>query len=336
MKIEQILQNMEPKIAKKVQYNLEKLPRDDSALNENKTLTKTRLISLLDTLSPEKQRLILNTLSRLNLPLQENTLIKLINLLENSTLDLNQRTIVNSFSFLSKEGLPILPGLIQGVGQNIDQEYSMVFNLLNRIELPENIKEQLSLVLSPNSKEIAKKLTKYPDILKTVINQYHQKNDQNPELLNQLIGELLINNQNEGPLLALEIPIFWPENEQTVPFFLHIWKQEEKNSDTSSNRKEYNLKMDIKLVKRGIIKANIKVVGTQIKTLFQTDTSQTANLIRQNINILENQLEKLNYNLISRAVEINEDISDHSLQVFTEFDKDNNIKDNYINIDFWA
>lgn len=340
MEISRLLNQMDPTKIKKIKNTLSNLPQNqDQTGAKSNLLTQSGLVSLLENTSQQNQKLILNTLLNSNLPLTEDRLVQLINLLESDTLtsNLDQKSLLKSLSFLTKEGLPLLGGLIQGVGQNVDSTYSLLPRLINQSQLPENIKNLLSLTISHNNKEIAEKLINYPDILKDVISQLSQKdNNQDSKLINHLLGEFLLNNQKEGPLLALEIPLFWPEQEKATPLFLSIWKNDNpEDNENSQNSDIFEIRLNLELEKRGLIQAQVQIVNNNIKTVFQATSEQTVQLIEEKIPLLEKRLENLDYNL--KTIVSHTEMEDLNCELPVSSLKQTNSKQKeYIHVDFLA
>ena len=271
-----------------------------------KTNANSRIISLLENLNTEQQKELLNTLLKMNIPLKENNLKILINLINTKTINIKSEALIKAMAVMQKGGLSLEAHLLEGISRNFDPENSQstkIMELLNNNSISSDLKSNLSSLLidlSLNKNELSENLKNFTQNLdknlEIIFNENQNKNNTENKLVNQLLGQKIINKQNTNFLLNLEIPLFWPKDDQSYPLYLKIW-QEEDNKEKYNNKKEYKIAFNIEVENLGLIDALIKINNKNIKAIFKSNKEKTVKLIENKSEDLRENFAELNYNL---------------------------------------
>lgn len=270
-----------------------------------KANANSRIISLLENLNTEQQKELLNTLLKMNIPLKENNLKMLINLINTDSIDIKSKALIKAMAIMQKGGLSLDTHLLEGISRNFDTDNSQsekiiqLINSTNNSNLKSNL-SNLLIDLSLNKKDITKSLKNFTQNLdknlNILFNDNQNRNNTENKLLDQFLGQKIINKQNTNMFLNIEIPIFWPKDDKTYPLYLKIW-QEENKQNKEQNDKEYKISFNIELEKLGLINALIKVQSQKIKAVFKSNNENTIELIENKSEKLVEKFSKLNYNL---------------------------------------
>ncbi|MGM0437975.1 MAG: flagellar hook-length control protein FliK [Bacillota bacterium] len=287
-------------------YKRKNIPLSPQNKNQSpKTNTNSKIISLLENLNTEQQKELLNTLLKMNLPLNESNLKILINLINTKTITIKSDALIKAMAIMQKGGLSLEAHLLEGISRNFDPNNSQstkiieVLNNQNNSEL-KNTLSNLLIDLSSNKENLTKQLKNFTLNLDKSINslftQSQDKNNTENKLLNQFLGQKIINKQNSNLLLNLELPLLWQREDKTYPLYLKMWKEENNNKNKTSE-KEYKIAFNIELDKLGLISALIKIKSKNIKATFKSNNKKTIKLIERESENLKEQFENLNYNL---------------------------------------
>ena len=316
MRIDKFLHKIKIENSQKLKKLLDQSDKNSNRKNINsslqnkkqtpKTNANSKIISLLENLNSEQQKELLNTLLKMNLPLKENNLKILINLINTKTINIKSESLIKAMAIMQKGGLNLETHLLEGISRNFDTNNSQsakIIELINNNESNPELKNTLTdllIDLSLNKENLTKQLKNYllnlDKSLTTLFNENQEKNNTENKLLNQFLGQKIINKQNSNLLLNLELPIFWPTEDKTYPLYLKMW-EEENSKKEERNEKEYKIAFNIELEKLGLIDALIKVKSKNLKAIFKSNNEKTVNLIKKKSNNLKEKFEKLNYNL---------------------------------------
>lgn len=309
------------------------IPSSRPTNNETpKTNANSRIISLLENLNPEQQKELLNTLLKMNLPLNETNLKILINLLNTETINIKGKALIKAMAIMQKGGLSLEAHLLEGISRNFDPNNSQSAKIIELLNNQNNsvLKNNLSnllIDLSLNKEDLTKKLKNYTLNLDKNINflfdESQNENNTENKLLNQFLGQKIINKQNSNLLLNLELPLFWQRKDKTYPLYLKIWQEENKQKN-NENKKEYKIAFNIELEELGLIDALIKVRSKNLKAIFRANNEKTVNLIKKKSKNLKDNFKKLNYNF---SLEVKQEKKDKIKN------KNNENKKNYKHID---
>jgi len=271
-----------------------------------KTNANSRIISLLENLNTEQQKELLNTLLKMNIPLKKNNLKILINLINTETINIKSEALIKAMAVMQKGGLSLEAHLLEGISRNFDTDNSQslkIIELLNNNSTNSELKSNLSSLLidlSINNEELGENLKKFTQnldkSLEILFKENQNKNNTENKLLNQFLGQKILNKQDTNFLLNLEIPLFWPKDDQSYPLYLKIW-QEENNDKKDNNTKEYKIAFNIELKNLGLIDALIKIKSRNIRAIFKSNNEKTIKLIKNNQENLIENFSELNYNL---------------------------------------
>lgn len=151
------------------------------------------------------------------------------------------------------------------------------------------------LIINPALPDLDKIIMRYPAILSELIQTLEENEGQDSlKILNRLLGQQLINVQDRGLMLALELPLFLPESKKMVPAFLQVWKDgSEKRDQKENSSRNYRISFFISLPKRGAIRADLIYKLDKIHSSFQSNSTETVKLIKQNIPALQKRFESL-------------------------------------------
>lgn len=312
------------------------LPETPAEVNE-----ADEVIKLLEQLESSLRKKLLKTFFKYNLPLKREYLLEVISLINNTNLadrsgsggyqnyearnnhgDLQssgglenpggQRAfnIMKAFIFLLKNNLPLLRGLIEGIASNLDARQSLSEKINSKPDLLPGITDKLAIRPNLTPQELQDELRNYPAQLNRAIRFLNQTGDEtSAKILNQLLGQQLINNQDSNTLLTLELPLFFPQYSKLVPAYLHVLR-ERKTGWESKEKKEgkkagdtFKISFLISLEKRGTIRADITYTRGRIGGVFKSSSPETRRLIRENIPGLQERLEKLGFRVEKPLIE---------------------------------
>ena len=315
MRIEKFLHKIKIENTQKLKKLLDQSNKNLSQKNVNtsfeskseppKTNANSKIISLLENLNSQQQKELLNTLLKMNIPLKENNLKMLINLINTKTINIKSKSLIKAMAIMQKGGLNLNAHLLEGISRNLDPENSQsskIIELLNSQNRPK-IKNALSSLLidmSLDKEDLTKQLKNFTlnldKSINVLFNKNSEENNTENKLLDQFLGQKIINKQNTNILLNLELPIFWASENRTHPLYLKIW-EEEKNENVENNKKEYTIAFNIELENLGIIDALIKIKSNNLKAIFKSNNKHTVKLMKNKSNNLKQKFENLNYNL---------------------------------------
>lgn len=309
------------------------------------------LISLLEKLSPEARKTLLNTWLKMNLSLSEElltNLVKISNSLSNNS-ELNIKNLITAAAFMQKNSLPLSSGLLKGIASNFSSNPNLSSLLIqsdtnNSARLPAEYK-QLLLDISKDTAQITDTLKSYPEkmgnLLETLLQNSAGEDKSTLEIINHLQGQFLLQQVENPLLLTMDLPLYWPEQEKITPLQFRIWKgnkQKEKNSGQNP-KNVYTLSFNLELEKRGVIQAAIIIKKSTVKSIFLTSNEKTAQLIKQNFNLLQNKLKDLEYKPLPPLVKVKEDLSTKNNKIFEQKNDEENMnieKNKYTPIDFFV
>ena len=275
--------------------------------NKNISLTKTTLSknlsselvlpSSLRSLDPSLQKIILQNWLELNLPLKENDLKKLVNLIKNTSLNIENKQLIKTASFLIKNNLPLSTHLIKGVAQFLENKSS----ISQEINKTPELKGQLSVNAFNNPEQIKLELEQYFKKTGKILEQFFtQEQESNSTLKGKLIGQQAINARRES-LLFVEIPLFFSKQKDTpTPLFLKYNQLTDNKSPVDKNK--YSIEFIIELSNLGTIKARILIDQKKIYSSFKASTEQTVKLINKYFPNLQNRLSEKGFNALKPEI----------------------------------
>lgn len=180
-----------------------------------------------------------------------------------------------------------------------------------------NIIKQLIVVPSESNKVLVEQLQKYPQRLSNSMEVLQEQAGNNEQkILQQLIGQQILNHQDKSILLNLEIPLYFPQYKKFIPAYLNIKEDDEKyNENNISGTRNYKIQFIISLEKRGIIKSETFISKGRIKILFTCNKQETADLIKKEFISVKEGLENIGMNvekpIINYANLQNDDINQY-------------------------
>lgn len=276
-------------------------------LNNSSKVKKSTLVSnisnelvlppSLGNLNPSLQKLILQNWIQQNLPLKENDLQKLVNLLKNSNLNIENEQLIKTASFLVKNKLPLSSYLIKGTALFLDGKSSMSQELS---KFP-GLKEQLAVNLFHNPEQIKSELEQYFQKSGKILQQlFAQETDKNSPLKKQLMGQQAVNARKES-LLFVEIPLFFhSQKDNPLPLFLKYNQSAGNKNSTEQNR--YSLEFIIELSRLGTIRAKILIEQKKIYSSFKASTERTVELIEKYFPDLQQRLSENGFNALTPEI----------------------------------
>src|SRR6056297_118403 len=267
-----------------------------TALTSNLS-NKLTLPPSMRSLNPSLQKLILQNWIQQNLPLKENDLQKLVSLIKNSNLNIENKQLIKTASFLVKNKLPLSSYLIKGTASFLDVKSSMSQEL-NKFP---GLKEQLSVNLFNNPEQIKAKLEQYFEKSGKILQQLFAQDTENNSLLKgQLMGQQAVNARRES-LLFVEIPLFLnPQKETPLPLFLKY--SQSADNKISAKKNQYSLELIIELPSLGTIRAKILIEQKKIYSSFKASNERTAELIEEYFPDLKQRLSKNGFNALKPEI----------------------------------
>ena len=301
-------------------------------------LASNKILNLLHKMNTQDRQLLLSYLFKNNLPLDSECIQKLMSYLQNKA-DTNNNDLIKAFVLLMKNNIPINKGLLEGIASNLNQEKSLsnkLNDLINIVEQKEtsaankplihtsklflasnqenqqiekdnpiqNILKQLIFNPSRPVDEIIEQLKEYPEKLKQGIQLLQEQGgNREQKILQQLIGQQIINHQDRNLLLQLEIPLFFSQYKKNIPAFLSIKQNVNKKSRDNNSGKNYKIDFIISLEKRGIIKAETYISTGRVKISFTCNQRETMKLIESEFFTLKENLESLGVNIEKPTIE---------------------------------
>ncbi len=286
------------------------------------TNINTKIFSLLEQLNPEQQKKLLNTFLKMNLPLNEDNVTKLINLINTKSINIKSEALIKALAVMQKGGLNLNTELMEGISKNLDPASSQVENIIEIITNNEkNMINNLLIDPSVTKDELSKNLKNYTlnldENIKNLFFSNKEINRPENKLLNQFLGQKLINNQETNLLLALELPLYWADKNKIYPSYLQVWSNNEKNNKLE--KKEYNIAFSIKLKNRGLIDALLKIQSKNIKAYFKSNNKKTVELIKKENNNLKKSLENIGYNFSLEVKQEEEEILKNKITLDLNF-----------------
>lgn len=267
------------------------------------------LLKILSQLNPEQRKVIMQNWAGLNLPLKKEYLGQLVELLKNSgpSEPVQQNSLIRAYSIFLKNKLPLFASLIIGLANNYSPENPLTEKLNQLQSVPAELIKRLTINPELPAEQISRQLVDYSGQLNRII-QLFQQNSSGPtwQLLNQLLGQQLLNKQEPNLLLALEIPLFIPDYQKLIPAYLQIRRFTEHNKRQQEKGEKDTLKISfiITLEKRGTIKADMLYSSGQLKGTFQSDRAETCRLLESQLPLLTEELSKLGLEVQTPAVEL--------------------------------
>lgn len=268
---------------------------------EKSTLTsnlsnKLSLPPSLRKLDSSLQKIILRNWIQQDLPLKENDLQKLVSLIKNSNLNINNKQLIKAASFLAKNNLPLSSYLLKGTARFLNGKSSISQNLNN---FP-NLKEQLSVNLFHNPEQIKSELEQYFKNTGKILQQLvSSETKNNSNLKEQLMGQQAINARRDS-LLFVEIPLFFtPQKDTPLPLFLKYSQSADNNAD---EKNRYSLEFIIELPSLGTIRAEVLIEKDKIYSSFKVSAEQTAELIEKYFPELQQRLSKKGFNALKPEI----------------------------------
>jgi len=259
---------------------------------------KLVLPSPLMNLNSSLQKMILQNWIEQNLPLKENELQKLVSLIKNNSLNIENKLLIKTASFLLKNNLPLSTYLIKGAAQFLDikSSFSQEFN-----KFPE-LKEGLSVNVSHNSEQIKAELEQYFQKTTRLLQQlFTQETNNDSKLRGQLMGQQAIN-ANKESLLFVEIPLFFTtQQDKSIPLFLKY--NQLRDNKNSADLDKYSLEFIIELPNLKTIRAKILIEQKNIYSSFKASNKQTAELIDKYFPKLQKRLSEKGFNALIPEIE---------------------------------
>lgn len=350
MKIDEFLHKIKIDNFKSIEKILEQsnnnLKKENSTKNfGNKNNAKLNInqniINLLNNLNTEEKKLLLNTLLKLELPLNEKNLRLLINLMNNKEVNIKNDSLIKAMGILQKSGLALNYNLIEGISQNLDSSTSqteILTDIINNNSYLLNILNDLIIDPSLEKSELTDQLRDYLSNLynlEDILVNNQNKSEKENELFRQLLGQKIINKEKNNILLSIEIPINWPKNDDIIPLYLEILKEENyKNKNDKNN--EYKIAFNIDLNEKGLIYAYLKIKNKNIKAYFKSNNEKTLKIIENNKNKLKENIQNIGYNFSLKVQNEKEKLlkEKNSLDFFLENNNNKELKnESYQHID---
>ncbi len=270
-------------------------------------LLSSELKSLINNLDKNVRQQLLKILLQMKVPLNQETLEKAVAFLHRQINQTSESQIaeneLKAFAFLAKNKLPITPQMITNLVMNISKEENLTELIKNNLANNQKLQKLIINLGSPSIK-LAENLKKQPLAIKSVLNELNmqtQKTVDEEKIIRFLSGQQLINQQERPgelhrPLLALEIPLIFPENKEINPLYLQLW---EEKKDHLANREDANFRISFMLEfpKLGLIMADVQMKGEELQAKFGSSKEKTLSLIANQQEKLTHSLKKLGFNL---------------------------------------
>ena len=282
----------------------------------------TKLLNMLAELNPETRSLVINNILKNNLSLDLKKIQNLIEYINNSDFQNNntekKALIIKAFTILMKNKVPVNKDMLSALYRTLNKEETISDKINGNQDIiradqssgnsssnkdnhisNELMKKIARLIINPeiDKENLVEKISNYSQQIDETLKLLQNNNDENQqELWEQLLGQKIINLDEENTLLQLELPIYFAESQKLIPAYLSIQKQEqEKKHDLTSKDKGYKINFNISLEKRGLIKVATMIDTNSINSAFFCSQQETKSLIKENFPILKEKLEKLNF-----------------------------------------
>src|SRR6056297_1803502 len=183
-------------------YKKINLNKNSEVKNSTLTSNSSNKLSLppsIRNMDPTLQKLILQNWIQQDLPLKENDLQKLVSLIKNSNLNIENKQLIKIASFLVKNKLPLSIYLIKGANSFLDDK-SSISQEINKFP---NLKKQLSANIFHNPEQIKSELEQYFRKSGKILQQlFARETDNNSQLKTQLMGQQAINAKRDSLLFV--------------------------------------------------------------------------------------------------------------------------------------
>ncbi len=301
------------------------------------------IINALDQLPAETRQEFLQTWLSSQLALDPETIMPLLEKLQNVENTQLQKRIIAAAAFLKRHNLPLrqfflrpLSGLTEGseqdstISENIEN-ISASFNI-SLEEVMENINP---LLQQGNQMEAGNFFSTLPAELDQLLEHLFDLTDManqdrslsngglrpgENQLLSSLLGLKLLNLAeeagNQGNLrLYLEWPPLPPKKVEEQ-FILRVTSRQKKQEEQREEDQIeiYNLNFIIKLPQLGKIRADVEVQQQNIQLEFTVTKEQTENLLKQKYPQLEEKLSSAGYDVQEPLINLKEEISESDLK----------------------
>ncbi|MFP4662259.1 MAG: hypothetical protein ACLFPF_08710 [Halanaerobiales bacterium] len=307
--------------------------KDINNTDNNKTQINTekgniftdRILMILEGLKPQDRTLLINSIIKNNLPLDSEKITALVSYLQRAPDNTDNESMIKAFILLIKNQLPVNKESLEGIAANFNHKQALTYelndlqqDLSHYTDIKQNSETTTTkdntilnilkqLILNPTGKrnELFIQLEDYTEKLSNVIQLLQEQADNKKQkLLQHVIGQQIINYQGKKLLLQLEIPLFLPQYNKSIPGYLKI-KQEEKGKSDKANPPDKNYRIDfiISLEKRGIIKAETYLSNGRIKIYFTCNKEETIELINLRFDELKEGLEEIGMNVEKPIIE---------------------------------
>ncbi|MFW5790173.1 MAG: hypothetical protein ACOCWE_02855 [Bacillota bacterium] len=296
---------MVSRIDQVIKIELEKIMRDNQSLiNENLSTTADKggeeiqsaldnLINSFAELSPENQKIFFQSWLASELPLDPELIVPLIEFISENPDSNIQRLLIESAAFLNRNNLPVRKFFLEALGYKNQPPEN--FNINNLSDLIEFFREG--------------------NISKLLAESDNLSSATGIALLNQ-VSNL---NEKQQLLLYIEMPLFINSQRETADrLYLRITKDTQDYEEDKN--KGYQVSFIIDLSESSTVKADIKILNRRINASFLTTNNKLKEAIEANMNLLKENISKLNYSLASVDAKTIEEIDNLKLreEIITE------------------
>ncbi len=296
---------MVSRIDQVIKIELEKIMRDNQSLiNENLSTTADKggeeiqsaldnLINSFAELSPENQKIFFQSWLASELPLDPELIVPLIEFISENPDSNIQRLLIESAAFLNRNNLPVRKFFLEALGY--ENQPPENFNINNLSDLIEFFREG--------------------NISKLLAESDNLSSATGIALLNQ-VSNL---NEKQQLLLYIEMPLFINSQRETADrLYLRITKDTQDYEEDKN--KGYQVSFIIDLSESSTVKADIKILNRRINASFLTTNNKLKEAIEANMNLLRENISKLNYSLASVDAKTIEEIDNLKLreEIITE------------------
>ncbi|MGM0549072.1 MAG: flagellar hook-length control protein FliK [Bacillota bacterium] len=325
--------------------NIAQAGEENQSLNQNFKLNE-QILNKFNNLDQETKNIILNNLDSLGKNFDQNTIKILNNFLANNNIEQgSQKTaLLKAFAFLENNQLPLTENLIKEIAAKFEQNVNQVVaNLNNKEEILTNLNKSEQALLSQNesninlaaeTSQIAERLSLQAKISDQVLALFNQIEGQSEEkIADNLLGQKLINLQQQNQatplMLALEIPVQLP-NKKLSSLLLKIEAEKEKSETKNNKNKGYNISFILEFEKIGPIQTNVEINKNKINTTFFTESSETAELIKNNFSKLQSVLQTKGFNIQNVKIKNFDNLAEKKQDFFNDLilPKLNNLDEN--------
>ncbi|MGM0602566.1 MAG: flagellar hook-length control protein FliK [Bacillota bacterium] len=295
------------------------------AILKNIKNTNPKLADSISRLEAETKNIILSSWDKISSYLKSRTVNFLSNFLDNNNLDGEEKLLaVKSLLFMDKNNIPLTENLTKIIMEKFSHQKNSF--TAERADIKKEIlstsNENLKNPISKN--DLGIKLNNTPAQITEQLKVISEKNGEIFSLLNRIaeqgeeknaadiiLGEKIINlkkNQELNPaLLALEIPVQIPDEENLKPLYLKVEDLKENQTETEF-KNAFKITFIIELESLGFIQSNISISENTIIGEFFTESKTAAEIIEANINLLKNSLNRIDYHLKSLSIDVLENV----------------------------